>query len=98
MSKSEKLTLGLPLAKVENQTHHTPMNYMQEVDAALRERLTAILESGADPEEFIKWLKTKLLESYRNGQAAGPKNGTTPVPAAPPPAPPRPPRQFPRRQ
>jgi len=51
------------------------MSYMQEVDAWLTQVLTT-LESGESEAHWLErvkpQIKAKLLESYRNGQKAGP--------------------------
>lgn len=55
------------------------MAYMAEVEREFR-----AVWDGGDVEAAVRWVKEKILQSYRNGQQAGPKAK---------PAGPRPPRR-----
>jgi len=46
------------------------MGYMQEFEVELRKQL-----SGGDTEATVKWIKQRLLDSYRNGLAAQKEGG-----------------------
>jgi hypothetical protein len=49
-------------------------NYMLEIDDWLTKLLTDFAEDATvEIEDVKRQIKDKLLESYRNGQAAGPK-------------------------
>ena len=45
------------------------MGYIQDLEKELRERLIE-LEIGKEPDDFVKFVKDKVWESYRNGQKA----------------------------
>ena len=71
------------------------MGYMQEFERELRELIDATQPYASDSEEverLVRFVKEKQLESYRNGQSAGPsrqvgnapsRNGTNARPARP---------------
>jgi hypothetical protein len=54
------------------------MSYFKDTDTWLDELLNILLPSEQDIEEFKKQMKEKLLESYRNGQAAQTTKDETP--------------------
>ena len=56
-------------------------SYMQQADAWL-EQLLGSLEPGVDISDVKRAIKDKLLESYRNGQAAGPREPRSGRPGA----------------
>jgi hypothetical protein len=49
------------------------MGYMQDVDRWLGELLTDFADNRIDIADLHQAFREKLLESYRNGQAAGPR-------------------------
>jgi hypothetical protein len=54
-------------------------SFMQELDAWSNEAVIApVLEEGPDAIERVqKAIREKVLQSYRNGQKAGPRSTTT---------------------
>ena len=48
------------------------MSYFKDIDTWISDLLIAYDEEKIDYEEFKQTIKDKLLQSYRNGQAAGP--------------------------
>ncbi len=55
-----------------------PMNYMQQFEAELRDKVAELADLGEGDEKnlaaFIKWAKEKHLSSYRNGVEVGRKD------------------------
>jgi hypothetical protein len=61
------------------------MSYMQDLERELHQRLEAFASGDLSAHDFIAFVKKTVLESYRNGQAAGPrqpKQGGAETPAA----------------
>ena len=52
------------------------MGYMQDVEQELRQRLADFQDTVIPMDAVVTFVKEKLLESYRNGIAAG-KTGAT---------------------
>ena len=57
-----------------------PMSFMQELDRWSDSNVISPLLADSDPEKWLeaaervkKAIREKVLQSYRNGQAAGPK-------------------------
>ncbi len=48
----------------------TIMGHIQEIEQTLREMLT-----HNDPEDVVRWVKERVLESYKNGLAQAGKRG-----------------------
>ncbi len=46
------------------------MGYLHDIDKELHKRLEA-LELGREPDNFIRYVKAIILESYKNGLRAG---------------------------
>ena len=45
------------------------MSYLDDVEKELRQRLEE-LEVGREPDDFLRNVRSKLLESFKNGAAA----------------------------
>ena len=45
--------------------------------------LTAMIEEGKDTKSIVKWVKERVLESYKNGLQAGKGEQETSAPRAP---------------
>jgi hypothetical protein len=50
------------------------MSYMQDLERELHQRLEAFASGDLSAHDFIAFVKKTVLESYRNGQKAGPRH------------------------
>jgi hypothetical protein len=50
------------------------MTYMQDLEQKLREWLDSFGEGDVSKDQFIAFLKQSHLDSYHNGQKAGPRS------------------------
>jgi len=64
-----------PRSRFISLTKVNKMNYFEEIDAWLTSVLEGLLEEPSENalQEVKSDIKDKILESYRNGQKAGPK-------------------------
>jgi hypothetical protein len=49
------------------------MTYMQDLEQQLHDRLLSFADGDLSAHDFIAFVKKTVLDSYHNGQAAGPK-------------------------
>jgi hypothetical protein len=54
------------------------MSYMQQLESKLKGMLIAFASGDLSAEDVIKSVKQTVLESYRNGQEAGPRQSHEP--------------------
>src|SRR3954466_16154479 len=63
-------------------TNSKPMTYMQDLEKKLRTWLESFAAGDISTDSFIAMLKKSHLESYYNGQSAGPRQSPQDTPAA----------------